>query len=59
MTTGFALILLCLALAMILAAGLTLPSRHTHPNRPETGRDSGGRVESELLRRPLRSRYTA
>lgn len=61
MSTGIALILVAAALASIVSAGILLPRRRD--DRAEGGfdhsSDTAGEVESELLRRPLRSRYSA
>jgi hypothetical protein len=58
MTTGILLILVALAFALIVSAGITLPRRRRADGGTPTPTHSG-QVESELLRRPLRSRYSA
>ncbi|WP_249012088.1 hypothetical protein [Conexibacter sp. DBS9H8] len=57
MTLSVTLILLCLAVVLTLAAGRIISGRETprHPPAPT----APGRVESELLRRRLRSRHSA
>ena len=52
MTTLVAVILLLLALALIFGAGFRVSGREDETS----GRLASGQVESELLRRPLRSR---
>jgi hypothetical protein len=51
------LILLCLAVVLTVAAGRALAGPETR--RPAPARTDPGRVESELLRRRLRSRENA
>ncbi len=57
MSTATALILLFLALSLAISAGVAAPRRDRPGGRERPEAD--GQVESELLRRPLRSRRPA
>jgi hypothetical protein len=57
MSTVLVLILLFLALALIISAGLVVPQRNPEEPVEEPEVNADGQVESELLRRPLRSRH--
>jgi hypothetical protein len=59
MTTGMTLIVLCVALGLIVSAGILIPRRRRAKGGLNHSTEPTGQVESELLRRPLRSRYSA
>jgi hypothetical protein len=56
MTTGIALILLCIALALIVSVGLAISRGQQRTEGLDQSSEGTQPVESELLRRPLRSR---
>jgi hypothetical protein len=59
MTTESALVLLAVAFALIITAGISVPQRRRAATRADDDSVGSGEVESALLRRPLRSRYPA
>jgi hypothetical protein len=59
MTTGLALIVLGIALALVVSAGLSITRDRGLNEGLDQSSEGTTAVESELLRRPLRSRYSA
>ncbi len=59
MSTGLALILLCIALALVVSAGLAISRGQARNEGLDQSSEGTHPVESELLRRPLRSRQPA
>ncbi len=59
MTFVAALILLCLAVLLVASAGIQIARADRDKNPAPRDAEGTGQVESELLRRPLRSRYDA